>query len=323
MDKVKTMYYITDWAVEPGNYKYDYHRFPQAYIELMPWYILNWKDVNNVINDANNIIFVNTPVGDELNKLKKIKELIPNNKVIVIQEGCWWDWFEWPAEEQQLYVEILSSCHAFHCNKDIEKDARIFTDRLLFGRICTNQIAESPRGWGGEYVFIANPIKRFQRGMIAHKLVNDSVPTDVPIYSMKYNRPKNFNELLSFPDSYTMERFNLVDSMPLNNWYGMIYNSKFGVDIARDHAGGNIVLEFGSLGVPLIGNVELQPQSDIFPELSFEYHDVDGIKKAIHLLLNDKDFHNEVSLKAYNRVKEHWNSETVVNEFKENLKEFL
>ena len=39
------VYYISDWDVAPGYYTYERHRYPQAYIELGPWHILNFKDI--------------------------------------------------------------------------------------------------------------------------------------------------------------------------------------------------------------------------------------------------------------------------------------
>lgn len=319
----KKLYYITDWNITPGYHKFDKHRFPQGYIELMPWFTLNWKDIDDYITDSNNIIFVNTPVGNELQKIKIIHKLILNNKVFILQEGCFWDWFEWPAEEQELYIDAISKCTAFVCSEDIAKTAKIFSKNLIHNRICTNIMTESPREKGGDYVFIINPIKRYQRGMISHKIVYDCLPKNINVYSMRYNRPKQFNELLSFPDSYTMPGFKLLDYMGNDEWLNVIYNSKFGVDINRDYAGGNSVLEFGSMGIPLIGNIELYPQQDIFPDISFEYHDVERIKKAIYLLLNDNDFYNEVSNKAHNRIKTHWLSHIVVNEFKQKLKPYI
>ena len=40
-------------------------------------------------------------------------------------------------------------------------------------------------------------------------------------------------------------------------------------------------------------------------------------------LLTDKNFYNEVAFKAYDRAINHWNSTTVVNEFKQNLKKYI
>jgi hypothetical protein len=100
-------------------------------------------------------------------------------------------------------------------------------------------------------------------------------------------------------------------------------NSKFGIDIHREFSGGNCSLEFGSLGVPLIGNINLDTQRDIFPDLSFEFNDYDGIKKVINLLSNDKDFFEEVSNKALVNTKEKYNSQTIVENFKKEVNKFL
>ena len=316
----KPMYYITDWMIQPGNYQFDTHRFPQAYIELMPWFALNWKDVATHITGTDNIIFVNTPVGNEYEKLLIVEQLLPNNKVIMLQEGHFESVFEEPANVQELYIGILSKCTAFMCSVDVAKVARIFTDKLVHGRICTNTVLDAPRGWGGDYVFIPAPTKAQHKGMIAHKIVYDTVPRDIPVYSMRYKRPSKDSRL---PDAYKMPGFNLWDPCTPEEWLQRVYNCKFGIELVKDWAGGNNVMEFGGMGIPLIGNISLQPQYDVFPDLSFEYYDVDGVKNAIHLLLNDIDFYNDVCKKAYDRVISNWNSAYVVEEFKQNLKPFL
>ena len=119
------MFYVTDWNINPGFHKFEKHRFPQGYIELMPWFTLNWNDIDKHITGKDNIIFINTPIGDELNKLKKIKSLIPNNTVFVIQEGNFRDWYEWSAEEQELYIECISTCKAFMCNRSEEHTSEL------------------------------------------------------------------------------------------------------------------------------------------------------------------------------------------------------
>ena len=93
------VYYISDWDVAPGYYTYEKHRYPQAYIELGPWHILNFKDVKQEIKGKGNLIIANTPVNDELRKLHIINELIPDNEVYIGIEGTVWDWCDWPAKE--------------------------------------------------------------------------------------------------------------------------------------------------------------------------------------------------------------------------------
>jgi hypothetical protein len=56
---------------------------------------------------------------------------------------------------------------------------------------------------------------------------------------------------------------------------------------------------------------------------SFEFNDYDNIKKVINLLLNDKDFYNEVSLKALNNTKEKYNSKLITDIFNQDLNKLL
>lgn len=318
------IFYISDWNITPGYYKFEKHRFPQAYIELSSWYTLNWKDIPNEITGTNNIIIVNTPVHDELSKLKIIDSLLENNTVYIVQEGTAWDWCDWSAAEQELYVKILSKCNGFLYSNEYDKNMMsVFLNKFIKVPPCTNQHIETPKETPGDYVFLVNPNKRYQRGMISHKLVYDSVPKNISVYTMAYNRPKVFNELLAFPDSYMMPGFNQLSYMQHDEFLATVYNAKFGVDICRDFSAGQIAIDFGSLGVPLIGNIELDPQREIFPDISFEWNDYNSIKKCIKLLSLDNDFCQEVGNKALENVKQKYLSNKIVSKFIEDFKKTL
>jgi hypothetical protein len=313
---IEKIFYISDWDVNPGFYKFDRHRFPQAYIELAPWYILNWRDIPYEIKGNNNTIIFNTPVHDELNKLNIIDSLIENNKVYIVQEGTAWDWCDWPAKEQELYIKILSKSKGFlYSNEYDKKMMRAFVDNFIKVPPCSNHFLENARDHLGEFVFLVNPSKRYQRGMLSHKLVYDSVPKDIPVYTVVYNRPKLFNELLSFPDAYKMPGFKQIDYMPHDEFMSTVYNSRFGVDICRDFTAGTISIDFASLSVPLVGNIELDPQREIFPDTSFEWSDYDNIKKCIHLLSVDDDFCKEVGEKALKNAKEKYSSNIIIEQY--------
>ena len=314
------VYYISDWDVAPGHYTYKRHRYPEAYIELGPWHIVNFKDVKQEIRGKGNLIIANTPVNDELRKLHIINELIPDNEVYIGIEGAVWDWCDWPAKEQELYVEMLSNSKGvLYSNKCDIKMMSVFATNFLQVPPCTNRCIESVREVPGDYVFIVNPSKRYQRGMISHKLVYDSVPKDIPVYTLAYNRPPAFNELLAFPDSYTMPGFKLLSYMQHDDFLSTAYSSKFGVDIHRDYSAGTVSVDFGSIGVPLVGNIELDTQREIFPDTSFEWNDYDSIKKCIHKLSTDVDFNLEVGRKALEITKQKYSSHVVVAKFMSDL----
>jgi hypothetical protein len=324
----KIIYYINELHFPNGYHGFPHHRLPQAYMELFPWYSLNWESLNE-IKGKGNIVFVQTPVSNELTKLKLLQPLLEDNYIFINQESNIFDWFDWDADTQELYIDILSKCTAFcyHSNYDATV-MKIFTQNLIKYSGCTNFFVEKPKKFEqGEYVIVPSPLKGYQRGMISHVLASDNVK-NLPIYSTKYTRPKNGNIpmdsiFIPRPDLYKREGIQIVDRMNVDEWYNFIYNSKFGIDIHREFSGGNCSLEFGSLGVPLIGNINLDTQRDIFPDLSFEFNDYDGIKKAIDLLSNDKDFFEEVSNKALVNTKEKYNSQTIVENFKKEVNKFL
>lgn len=327
MGEVKPIYYVNDLEMPEGYYRFERHRTPHAYMELGPWFSVRWSQIDNIIKGENNIIIIQTPTHDELNKLKKLRQLVDHNKVFINQESFIFDWFDWPATEQKLYIECLERCTAFCYHNEHDKEVmKVFTNAFIKYPGCVNLFAveEYKSFEEGQHISIAGPFKRYQRGMIVHKLVQDTIQDTFPIKAMKYNRPaEGTGKTLSFPDSYYLGNMQLTNFMPVSDWINYIYNTKFGIDIQRDFSCGNNCIEFASLGVPLIGNIQLDCQKDIYPDLSFEYTDYEGIKKAIKHLHEDKFFYEEVSKKALQNVKSKYESSEVVTNFMNNLKLFL
>ena len=107
--------------------------------------------------------------------------------------------------------------------------------------------------------------------------------------------------------------------MQHDDFLSTAYSSKFGVDIHRDYSAGTVSVDFGSIGVPLVGNIELDTQREIFPDTSFEWNDYDSIKKCIQKLSTDVDFNLEVGRKALENTKQKYSSHVVVAKFMSDL----
>ena len=319
MSEQQKIYHVCDWNFKPGYYKnqFDRHRFPHAWFDTGIFYLVSYKDATRVIKGENNIIWFNTPVHDELDKLKIIDSFIDNNDVYINGEGTIWEWMDdWPAPEQELYIKLLSKCKAYVVANEFDQhQIRLFTPTTFKVGPCTNKFVEEARKELGEYIFIANPSKRYQRGMMSHKLVYDSAPKNIEVYSLKYNRKPHIGNSLSLPDSYSMPGFKQLDRMDWEKFMAVTYNSRFGVDIHRDFSAGQTAVDFGSLGVPLVGNIKLDAQRIIFPDLSFEWDEYEKIKECIHLLSVDDDFCLDMGKKALENTKKYYNSVDVLSDF--------
>ena len=310
-------YYVTDWQYKPGYYTFEKHRFPQAYLQLAPWYLVNYANISQEIQGSGNLIIVNSPVKDELIKLKLIDSLMDDNDVYIVQEGSVWCWmYDWTAPEQELYIKILSRARGFLCSNEYDrKMMSLYVDKTIIATPCTNMFAETPRKSLGEYVFLVNPSKGYQRGMMSHKLVYDSVPKGMGVYSMQFDRRPHVGRMISLPDSYTLPGFTQLPRLNYDEFMGVVYNSRFGVDIHRDFSAGQTAVDFGAIGVPLVGNIQLDAQRRIFPDTSFQWDDYDSIKKCIHQLSVDDDFCIEVGRKALANARTYYNSVKAVENF--------
>jgi hypothetical protein len=318
---MRKIYYINELGYPDGCHIFDVHRLPQAYMHYLNWHSLSYDSIQNLNLEVDCILIFQTPCNDELRKLSIIKQYIDRYTCCITQEGSIFDWFDWPAAEQELYIELLSQCSSFLYHSEHDKKVmQLFCTKFVKYPGCINLTIDQPKLFTqGQYVLIPAPIKRYQRGMISHKLITGHV--DLQIYSMSYNAPKNI--ALSFPDSYKLDSIKMLNRMDNKNWLECIYSSKFGIDIHRDFSGGNVALEFGSLATPLIGNIELDIQRDIFPDISFEYNDYENIRKAINMLMRDKDFYDEVSKKALHNTITKYNSNLIVSNFDTELKNLL
>lgn len=319
-----TVYYINDLGFNRTAPNMPVKRLPFAHIEYYPWVPVSWDKISQEIIGEGNTIIIQTPVGQEELKLKIANELAEKNNVFVGQESSVFDWFEWSAVEQELYIQLLSKSKGFLHHSEFDKKVMsVFIDNFISWHGCIDISVDSPKSFeeSGEYVSLPTPVKRYQRGMITHQIANKYIK-DVPVYSLAYNRP-NGTYNLSFPDSYKVGNINLVPKMNHSDWMAFIHNSKFGIDLNREFSGGNVSLEYAALGVPLISHVELDTQRILFPNLSFEPTDYDAIENAIKLLLNDKDFYEECSRHALNTVKESFNSKIVVEKFRNEFIQLL
>lgn len=67
-------------------------------------------------------------------------------------------------------------------------------------------------------------------------------------------------------------------------------------------AAGRDQITFAALGIPCVGNRELDVQMELFPQLSVTCYDVVGIRKLVRMLLEDNGFYNEQRQFAIDRV---------------------
>jgi len=322
LNNMRKTYFVNEFGFPDGYNTFDVHRLPVAYMHHLKWYSVSYETLQSTDIESDAIIIFQTPCNNELQKLSIAKQYVDHYTCCITQESSIFDWFDWPAAEQEIYIYMLSKCAAFLYHSEHDKTVmQVFCKNFIKFQGCVNLTTESAKTYEeGQFILIPNPVKRYQRGMIVHKLVSD-IDTNIPIYSMKYNAPKNI--ALSFPDAYTLPNINSIGWMHKEEWFHCIYSSKFGVDIHREFSGGNVALEFASLSTPLVGNIQLDVQRDLFPDISFEYTDYNSIQKAINMLICDKDFYNDVSKKALENVKKLYNSFDVTNKFSSDLYDLL
>ena len=135
------IYYVNDLNFNNGYYQFDRHRTPQAYMELFPWSSLRWEDLQSI--GSGNVIFIQTPTSNEARKLSLLLSIIDSNTVFINQETNIFDWFDWTAEAQQLYIQCLTKCKAFcYHNEHDKKVMEVFVNKFIKYPGCVNLILD-------------------------------------------------------------------------------------------------------------------------------------------------------------------------------------
>jgi len=308
------------------------HRLPQSYVHNLNFYCCGFYNIQDHIKEGD-VVIVQTPCNDELNKLKIIKKYIERYPIFITQESSIYDWFDWPAEEQSIYIDLLEKCSAFlYHNEHDRKVMSAFVDKFILFSGCTNascgkpktrEILKNPRS----YVSIPSPVKRYQRGVISHKIAHDVLGGREKILAMKYNRPTekdSINAFLSFPDAYKTEHIDHVGSwLDPAAWFSFINGSKFGIDINREFSGGNVCLEYALLATPLVGNELYDYQRRLFPLTSFEICDYDSFKEVTLKLSEDGDFYEEVSRTALENLEKNYTGRDTSKKLLTELQKFI
>ena len=205
------------------------------------------------------------------------------NKVIIMQEGCHWDWMEDPVETMVWFYNQLLKADLLLCHNDADvKYYQGITDIKSFvlpTLMIEDIIKTAPQE---DRVFVAGNWHLTYRGFDAWVISNEF---DMPKYGFKAGKYKEGEDI------------NGINYLPWMQWDQFMLElskCKYGIQTYQSSAG-QFPLNCAYLGIPCIGYNDVNTQRDLFPDLSVDRGDIAAARKIANELQNNKDWYRECS----------------------------
>tara|TARA_Y100000592_G_C5452092_1_gene309299 strand:+ start:110 stop:1048 length:939 start_codon:yes stop_codon:yes gene_type:complete len=208
------------------------------------------------------------------------------NKVIIMQEGCHWDWMEDPVPTMVWFYNQLLEADMILCHNEADKlYYQGMTDKPTMV-LPTLMIEDNIKIASKEdRVFVAGNWHLTYRGFDAWVISNEF---DLPKYGFKAGKYKEGEDI------------NGINYLPWMDWYSFMYElskCKYGIQTYQSSAG-QFPLNCAYLGIPCIGYDDVNTQIDLFPDLSVKRGNLLHARRLANNLQNNLDFYNKVSIKA-------------------------
>lgn len=205
------------------------------------------------------------------------------DKVIIMQEGCHWDWMEDPVETMVWFYNQLLKADLLLCHNDADvKYYQGITDIKSFilpTLMIEDIVKTAPQE---DRVFVAGNWHLTYRGFDAWVISNEF---DMPKYGFKAGKYKEGEDI------------NGINYLPWMQWDQFMLElskCKYGIQTYQSSAG-QFPLNCAYLGIPCIGYNDVNTQRDLFPSLSVDRGDIVAARKIANELQNNKDWYRECS----------------------------
>ena len=231
------------------------------------------------------------------------------DKVIIMQEGCHWDWMEDPVDTMVWFYNQLLKADLLLCHNDADvKYYQGITDiksLILPTLMIEDTIKTAPQE---DRVFVAGNWHLTYRGFDAWVISNEF---DMPKYGFKAGKYKEGEDI------------NGINYLPWMQWDQFMLElskCKYGIQTYQSSAG-QFPLNCAYLGIPCIGYNDVNTQRDLFPSLSVDRGDIVAARKIANELQNNKDWYKECSKIAKFNYDQWYKEEKFLENWNEIIKE--
>lgn len=264
----------------PINYDHVFIIFPKGRVYLS-------AEGSKIINGEN-------PVSHLLQN-GFINNLRSNNKkVYYVQEGPHWWFNDYELADQIAFYNMLTECDAIfaHNESDVSYYKGLIPNKpvnvmpsLMIEELISN-IAPNPQ----EKVIIGGNFARWYGGFESYIVAQE---LELPIWGQTSHAKREGEE-------------QLIKHLPRvfwTEWIKQLSTFKYAVHLMPTVAAGTFSLNCAYLGIPCIGNIDVDTQRLCHPELSVDVSNVSKARKLARRLVDDKSFYETCSVNAKERYK--------------------
>lgn len=225
-----------------------------------------------------------------------------NGKVAYMQEGPSWFFNDYTIEEQFKYYNQIAESDIIFCHniKDVDWYKGLFPNmevRVLQSLMKDTLIKDIE--WKPEdKVLIGGNFCRWYGGFQSY-LIADEFGVEKWIPSMHNKR--EFEE--------EIEDLNHLPYLSWTEWIRTLATFKYAIHLMPTIAAGTFSLNCAYLGIPCIGNINLDTQRMCFPQLSVDVEDIDTAREIANRLRKDKEFYEVSSMTARSNYEAFFNVE--------------
>lgn len=229
-----------------------------------------------------------------------------NNKIHYIQEGPHWWFNDYELIDQINFYNMLSNCDSIFAHNESDKkyyiglfpDKKIQVIPSLMIEYSIKNIIPKPE----DKVIIGGNFARWYGGFESHIVAQEF---NVPIWGQTSHAKRDNEEQL----------INHLPRVYWTDWIKQLSTFKYAVHLMPTVAAGTFSLNCAYLGIPCIGNINVDTQKLCHPELSVEVHDVEKARILANKLANDKEFY----ILCSNTAKENYRKYYDINVWKNKI----
>lgn len=236
-----------------------------------------------------------------------------NKKVFYVQEGPHWWWNDYEVADQINFYNMLAKVDTIfaHNHSDLNYYAGLFPDKPIM-LIPTLMIEDSIKDieWKPEErVIVGGNFARWYGGFESYLVAQEF---KVPIWGQTSHATRKYEN-------------QLVQHLPRvmwTEWIQQLSNFKYAVHLMPTVAAGTFSLNCSYLGIPCIGNEEVDTQSYCQPDLAVGVKDVMTARLLAKQLKEDKDFYEHCSREAKANYQKYYTLDVWQRQMKTKLESF-
>jgi hypothetical protein len=214
-----------------------------------------------------------------------------NKKVHYVQEGPHWWYNDYEVSDQIYFYNLLANCDSIfaHNESDTKYYQGMFPNKPVY--ILPSLMIESSVGFVSlmkeEKAIIGGNFARWYGGFESYTVASTF---NLPIWAQTSHAMRTEEALV--------DGIQHLPRMLWTDWITALSEFKYAVHLMPTVAAGTFSLNCAYLGIPCIGNREVDTQRLCHPELSVDVWDVEKARELALKLKNDEAFYEQCSLDA-------------------------